>query len=70
MPQAGPVRLDVYDAAGARVRGLEVAGFTAGSHQIRWDGRDAQGRPARPGLYWAELQVGGERRSQKIVVIE
>ena len=36
----GPVRLEVYDARGRRVRGLVHAVLEAGEHRSSWDGRD------------------------------
>lgn len=67
---SGPVRIDVFDAVGRRVRRL-ADGVTksAGSHNVHWDGRDAFGRPAAAGVYFYRLDTpaGVERRSMTLV---
>jgi hypothetical protein len=52
------VRLQVHDATGRLVRILHTGGFPAGAGKIVWDGRDAQGREAAPGVYFYRLRVG------------
>jgi len=47
--------LRVVDAAGRLVRSLPVA---AGSRDVQWDGRGADGRPASAGVYWMTADVG------------
>jgi hypothetical protein len=37
--EAGPVRLEVYDLRGTRVRTLVAADLPAGPHRTSWDGR-------------------------------
>jgi len=69
LPRAGEARLDIYDAAGAQVARLASGSLSAGFHQVRWDGRRGTGQPARPGLYWVLLEAGGEKRTQKVVVV-
>jgi len=70
LPQAGAARLTLFDVSGARVRELASGGFAAGPHAVRWDGLDGTGRPVRPGLYWALLEAAGERRTQRVVVMQ
>jgi hypothetical protein len=50
IPERAQVRLAVYDLRGARVRTLLDGEREAGWHPVRWDGRDAAGRPAGPGV--------------------
>ncbi len=56
---AGPVRVTVHDAAGRLVRVLSEELRAAGSHAVRWDGRDAAGMPAASGVYL--VRVAGPR---------
>jgi hypothetical protein len=46
-----PVRIDLYDAAGRRIRILADGWFPAGSQVIQWDGSDGAGSPAASGAY-------------------
>lgn len=56
---AGPARLEVFDAAGRRVRGLVAGDLPAGAHEAIWDGRDDAGRMLGSGSYLARLESGG-----------
>ena len=60
LPEAGVVRLAVYNATGQRVRDLVNAYQGVGAYQVLWDGRDASGRTVSAGLYFYRLQVGGQ----------
>jgi oligosaccharide 4-alpha-D-glucosyltransferase len=51
---ASPAPLRIRNARGQVVRELATEGL-AGAHATAWNGRDAQGRPAAPGLYDVEL---------------
>jgi hypothetical protein len=53
--------------AGRRVRGLIDRPLLAGRHRAVWDGRDDRGRPVASGVYWLQLEVGGERRLVRAV---
>lgn len=65
----GPVRLTVLDPAGRVVRTL-VHGFQeAGDHAATWDGRDARGAPAAPGMYFLRLREGGETGGRKVALL-
>ena len=57
VPAAGPVRLSLHDARGRLVRVLVDQTFGAGSHEVRWDGRDAGGRMMASGVYLARLET-------------
>ena len=58
------VRLEVFDAAGRRVRALAEGPRAAGAHAVRWDGRDGAGRSVAPGTYFYRLSTG-ERRGHR-----
>jgi len=51
LPDAGVVRLVVYNAHGQVVRSLVDGEMTAGSHAVLWDGRDDAGRDVSSGVY-------------------
>ena len=54
-PEPGEARFEVLDVAGRllHARGLT---FAAGANRLQWDGRDATGAEAPPGLYLARLR--------------
>jgi hypothetical protein len=56
---AAAVEVTVHDPAGRLVRRLLAGPLPAGPSAIAWDGRDARGRPAASGLYFARVAAGG-----------
>jgi flagellar hook assembly protein FlgD len=52
------VRIAVYDVRGALVRVLKEGWTAAGRGEVVWDGRRADGTPARSGLYLCRMTVG------------
>jgi len=67
--QASDVRLDVFDIRGRLVRTVEQASLPAGSHILRWNGRDASGRQAAAGVYLFRLRAGEQVRTVKSILI-
>jgi hypothetical protein len=55
LPAAATVDLSVYDATGRRVATLLHSDLPAGRRSVQWDGREAGGRPAAAGVYFARL---------------
>ncbi len=66
LPDAGPVRLRVYDAGGRLVRTLLQGMMDAGTYAVDWDGRDMAGRSVAPGVYFFELRANTERLSKRV----
>lgn len=48
---SGRIAIDVTDASGQLVRTIDLGMQPAGSRAFNWDGMDADGDPAAPGLY-------------------
>lgn len=51
------VRLEIFDAAGRRVRRLLGGPVPVGPHEIVWDGRDDSGRPVDSGIYFQRFET-------------
>ncbi len=60
-----PVRLEIYDLNGRRVRQVYRGEETIGTHRHAWDGRDDSGRLLTPGLYIYELRVDSDREIER-----
>jgi len=69
LPAAADVGLDVFDAAGRRVRSLAPGRHEAGLHANTWNGLDDQGRPLGDGVYWVRLHAGGVERARRFVLL-
>ena len=65
----GGMSLRVHDVRGRLVRTLVAARATAGRHAVLWDGLDEAGRELAAGSYFLVLEGGGERRSERLVLI-
>src|SRR5690606_32018711 len=64
-PEAGPVRLEVYDVMGRRVRVLVDATLAAGTHQATFDAADLAS-----GLYFYRLQAGPATLGGRVVLMK
>jgi hypothetical protein len=63
-PSSGPVTVRAEDAAAVSVQvydvaGRMLAGLDGSAGEVTWDGRDAQGRPAPGGVYFARVRAEG-----------
>ncbi len=70
LAQAGEVHLQVYAVTGQLVRDLVSGHQEAGSHQVRWDGRDAAGEAVGNGVYLGVLQAGDFRAVTRMVLMK
>lgn len=66
VPRAADGVVRVYDVQGKVVRTLAEGRFEPGEKQLEWDGRDAAGASAAPGLYFVSATVGRESARAKI----
>jgi hypothetical protein len=62
--------LTLYDLAGREVRSLAKGAFGAGPHDVAWDGLDASGRRAAPGIYMVRLSGAHTHAAQHLVVMD
>lgn len=67
LPRRTHVRARIIDVAGRAVRVLADHEFAAGLHGITWDGRDASGAAAAPGVYRLIAQSPLGTASRRIV---
>lgn len=58
----GPLRVEVFDLTGRRIRVLE------GSGSLVWDGRDASGVAVPPGVYLCRIRAGAAVVGQAVVM--
>ncbi len=70
LPEAGHVRLDVYDIAGRLVSTLFNADADAGQQTVSWDGTDEAGRPVSSGIYFYTLRSGEISSSRRMLLLK
>lgn len=69
IPEAGPVRLVLFDAAGRRVRTIVDGMLPAGAHFEPWDGRNDQGASLGTGIYFVRMESSGSVVTAKLAWI-
>lgn len=57
MKQAGPVRVEIFDASGRLARVIRDGSEPAGSHLVTWDGAVSDGSSAPAGIYYARISA-------------
>lgn len=62
------VRMDVCDVSGRLVVTLLDQPLAAGSHDVRWDGRDGRGRTVPSGVYYCRLRCGEVIDTRKLTL--
>ncbi len=70
LADAGPVRLEVYNVLGQRVRTLVDETQKAGSYRVHWDARDQGGTPAAAGVYVTRLQYPGGEQTRRLLLLK
>jgi hypothetical protein len=64
------VRVSIVDASGRLVRTLVNERQAEGVHEVRWEGKDSNNEAVASGVYFCVLDVGGERRIRKLVLLK
>jgi hypothetical protein len=69
LPRDARAVLSVFAVDGAEVARLINETRPAGIHAVRWDGRDAAGRPLASGVYFYRLEATGRVLTRKLVLL-
>jgi subtilisin family serine protease len=70
LPVAGQVQVDILDLKGRRIVVLHEGLQTAGSQELRWDGRDASGRQVASGIYLVRVREDGREAGRKVTLLK
>ena len=65
----GSVRMNIYNLKGQRVKTFRHEMKSAGTHSVLWDGKDSSGNRLASGIYFLNVSIGSESRSQKVMLI-
>lgn len=69
LPEPALVGLEVHDLQGRTLYRDPAHTLAAGRRVLQWDGRDAGGGRAAPGLYLARIQAGGRAFVRRIALV-
>ena len=70
LPEAGMVRLAIYNLLGQEVRVLVDERKEAGSFTATWDGNDELGRRVATGVYLYRIQAGDFAASRRMLLLK
>ena len=70
VPRTERVSIRIYNILGEEVALVAEGVYTAGSHQVVWDGRTRYGTSAGSGIYFARFESGTFKDAKKIVLLK
>ena len=70
LPAAGTADVEVFDAAGRRVRSLLSGDAGPGTLPLAWDGLDARGHRAGAGIYFLRASASGSTVTRRLVRVD
>ncbi|MBI5868279.1 MAG: VCBS repeat-containing protein [candidate division Zixibacteria bacterium] len=70
LAESVPIKLEIFDILGRRLRTLADDFQQAGIHEITWDGTDAHGQAAASGMYFYRLSAGMYVKSKKMIMLK
>lgn len=69
LPRDLAVFVEVFDTNGRLVRELTAGRLGRGEHELRWDGRGEDGRPAASGVYFVRARAGDQATSVRFLLL-
>ncbi len=69
VPKQAEVSIEIFDLRGRLVRRVHHSEAEAGRHSLEWDGRAADGREVRSGVYLIRMEGAGFESMRKVVKI-
>ena len=68
LPAAAQVEVNIFNAAGQKIRTLVNSGMNAGTHQIEWEGRNDTGQKVTSGVYLYQLKTNNYAKVMKMIL--
>ncbi len=69
LPEPSPVKIEVFNIRGQRVKTVIDREFDKGQHQISWDGRDNRNRKVVRGTYFYRIETKETQQTGKMLVL-
>ena len=63
------VNLVIFDCTGRQIRTLKTDRYSAGLHQVQWDGTNDSGNAVASGIYVYQLKAGNYNQSHKMMLL-
>jgi parallel beta-helix repeat protein len=69
LPRSGPVRIEIFNILGQKIRTLVNEHMKAGHWLVDWDGKDDNGNDVSSGIYFYRLQAGEFTQTKKMILL-
>ena len=69
LPVSSVIDLSVYNVQGKKISTLANQAFTAGTHEVRWDGCNASGMAVPTGVYFYQLKSAAFSATGKMMLL-
>lgn len=70
LPEAGRIKMMVYNLLGQEVRALVNEELDAGFHSVIWDGKNELGRQVASGVYMYRIQAGDYTKTLRMMMLK
>ncbi|HDY87086.1 MAG TPA: T9SS type A sorting domain-containing protein [bacterium] len=70
IPEAGFVKLEIYNMMGQKIRELVSREMTPGVHSVLWDGCDKNGNQVSSGIYFSHLSMGNQTTINRMMLVK
>jgi peptidase C25-like protein/flagellar hook capping protein FlgD len=70
LPESAQVEMEIYNVKGQLVRILAQDEYSAGAHEIIWNGKDEAGKSVTSGIYYYRLNAAGTVQTRKCVLLK
>jgi len=70
LPRQAEIQVVIYNILGEPIRTIAQGKFSAGYHEINWDGRDNQGRTVSAGIYIYRLEGDDVHIAKKMILMK
>ncbi len=70
LPNAGVVKLEIYNVMGQKVKTLINGSLESGSHSVAWDSRDNNGHSVSSGIYFYKLTTNEFVDTKKMILLK
>jgi len=70
LAQRERVSLTIFNNLGQKVRNLVSQDYSAGAHQVQWNGEDDFGQIVPAGVYYYTIQAGDFQATRKMLIIK
>ncbi|GAB4328092.1 MAG: hypothetical protein Kow0037_02170 [Calditrichia bacterium] len=68
--KSGQYTLNIYNVLGQKIRTLLQETLSAGTYQLRWDGKNDQGAELPSGLYICRLSSGQSQQNRRMILLK